>query len=227
MSKIGNPYGVAGLMGNLYAESGLRANNLQNSYEKSLGLNDAQYTAAVDNGTYGNFIHDSAGYGLAQWTFWSRKQNLYSYCKKCGTSIGDLDMQLDYLTIELPGYKTVWATLQTATSVREASDIVLTQFEKPANQSEAVKQQRAKYGQVYYDKYAGSSPVPPQPAPAFPYTVKVLVDELNIRSGPGTNYPIVGSIKDHGVYTIVAEQNGFGKLKSGAGWICLEYTQKR
>ncbi len=137
-------------------------------------------------------------------------------------------MQLEFLAeIELPGYKTVYATLQTATSVRQASDIVLTQYECPANQSEAVKQQRAKYGQVYYDKYAGTTPQPtPAPSPC-PYTVKVLVNELNIRSGPGTNYPIVGSIKDHGVYTIVKEQNGWGYLKSGMGWICLEYTQKR
>ena len=58
-TKINNPYGVAGLMGNLYAESGLRPDNLQNSYEKSLGLTDAQYTAAVDNGSYTNFINST------------------------------------------------------------------------------------------------------------------------------------------------------------------------
>lgn len=45
-----NDYGVAGLMGNLYAESGLRPNNLQNAYEKKLGYTDETYTAAVDNG---------------------------------------------------------------------------------------------------------------------------------------------------------------------------------
>ena len=38
--------GAAGLMGNLYAESGLRANNLQNSYEGKLGMADAEYTEA-------------------------------------------------------------------------------------------------------------------------------------------------------------------------------------
>lgn len=74
--KIGNAYGVAGLMGNLNAESGLRANNLQNSYEKSLGMSDEQYTTAVDNGSYRNFAKDSAGYGLAQWTFHTRKAAL-------------------------------------------------------------------------------------------------------------------------------------------------------
>ena len=71
MDKIGNAYGVAGVMGNLYAESALRSNNLQQSYEKKLGYTDETYTAAVDNGTYTNFVKDSAGYGLAQWTYWS------------------------------------------------------------------------------------------------------------------------------------------------------------
>lgn len=62
--------GVAGLMGNIYAESGLDPKNLQNSYEKSLGYTDETYTTAVDNGTYTNFVRDKAGYGLYQWTYW-------------------------------------------------------------------------------------------------------------------------------------------------------------
>ena len=71
-----NSYGTAALMGNLYAESALNPKNLQNTYEKKLGYTDESYTAAVDSGKYGNFVHDSAGYGLAQWTFWSRKEAL-------------------------------------------------------------------------------------------------------------------------------------------------------
>lgn len=58
------------------------------------------------------------------------------------------------------------------------------------------------------------------------YKVKVTTDALNIRSGAGTNYAIVGVIRDEGVYTIVDEKNGWGLLKSGAGWISLEYTKK-
>jgi hypothetical protein len=69
-------------MGNLYAESGLKPNNLQNSYEKTLGFTDVTYTEAVDKGTYNNFIHDKAGYGLAQWTWWSRKEALLNYAKQ-------------------------------------------------------------------------------------------------------------------------------------------------
>ena len=70
-SHIGNPYGVAGVMGNFQAESALISNNVEDSKESSLGMNDAQYTVAVDNGSYGNFVHDSAGYGQFQATFWS------------------------------------------------------------------------------------------------------------------------------------------------------------
>ena len=93
--------GAAGLMGNLYAESGLNPQNLQNTYEKKLGYTDAAYTAAVDSGKYQNFIHDSAGYGLAQWTYWSRKQNMLNFARAAGKSIGDLEMQLDFLFEEI------------------------------------------------------------------------------------------------------------------------------
>lgn len=63
--------------------------------------------------------------------------------------------------------------------------------------------------------------------PAFKaYKVKVTVDVLNIRTGASTSYKVKGQIKDRGTYTIVEEKNGFGKLKSGAGWIYLDYTKK-
>ena len=147
--------GAAGLMGNLYAESGLRPNNLQNSYEGKLGMADAEYTERVDSGSYTNFAHDCAGYGLAQWTYHTRKANLHKFAKDAGKSIGDLEMQLGFLMKELSeGYKAVLATLKTAASVRAASDAVLLQFERPADQSEAVKAKRAGYGQKYFDKYA-------------------------------------------------------------------------
>ena len=63
-----------------------------------------------------------------------------------------------------------------------------------------------------------------------PYTVKVSVTELRIRSGPGTDTKAKGFIKP-GVYTIVEEADGpgakrWGKLKSGAGWISLDYAEK-
>ncbi len=148
-------HGAAGLMGNLYAESGLRPNNVQNCYEKKLGVTDASYTAAVDSGAYQFFATDQAGYGLAQWTYCSRKAELLDYAQGCRKSIGDLEMQLDFLMKELrEDFRKVLPVLTTTASVKEASDIVLTEFERPANQGDAVKKKRAGYGQGYYNKYA-------------------------------------------------------------------------
>lgn len=67
-------------------------------------------------------------------------------------------------------------------------------------------------------------------ATVTPYLVRVKITNLNIRKGPGTNYGATGFIKP-GVYTIVEERTGagaskWGKLKSGAGWISLDYAKK-
>ena len=155
VDKLGNECGAAGLMGNLYAESGLKSTNLQNSYEKKLGYTDQTYTKAVDSGEYQNFIKDAAGYGLAQWTYWTRKRDLLTFAQRKKKSIGDEQMQLEYLMDELARhFRPVLATLRDAQSVKEASDIVLTQFERPANMSEQNKVRRANMGQAFYDKYA-------------------------------------------------------------------------
>jgi N-acetyl-anhydromuramyl-L-alanine amidase AmpD len=58
------------------------------------------------------------------------------------------------------------------------------------------------------------------------YLVRVTADELNVRKGAGTGYGITTTIKKNGVYTIVDEFKGWGKLKSGAGWIKLSYTER-
>ena len=147
--------GAAGLMGNLEAESALNPQNLQNSYEKSLGFTDESYTKAVDNGTYANFVKDCAGYGLAQWTYWTRKQALLSYAQACGKSIGDLDMQLDFLLKELSeSYPAVLKTLKTTDNITTASDCVMCQYERPADTSANAKSKRAALGQKYYDLFA-------------------------------------------------------------------------
>lgn len=146
--------GICGLMGNLRAESGMNPKNLQNSYEKSIGMTDEQYTKAVDNDSYKNFAGDKAGYGIAQWTFSTRKRSLLDYAKSTKRSIGDLEMQLDYLMMELEkSYKPVFNTLLTAGTIRQASDAVLLQYEKPANKGTAVQNKRANYGVEYYNKF--------------------------------------------------------------------------
>lgn len=59
------------------------------------------------------------------------------------------------------------------------------------------------------------------------YIVRITAQSgLNVRSGPGANYGVVMTLAYGGGYTIVEEQNGWGKLKSGIGWICLRYTER-
>ena len=222
MTFIGNPYGVAGLMGNLDAESGLKANNLQNSGNSVLGMTDEEFTTTMDAGAYDNFVNDGYGYGLAQWTARPRKAALLARAQERGVSVSDLGMQLGFICHELTEYHDVLETLRNAASVREASDVVLTQYERPADQGPDVKEKRAACGQRLFDKYAGAQA---ESAAGEPFLVRVSIPDLNIRLGPGLNYARVG-VTGKGVFTIVEQTGNWGKLKSGAGWICLDYASR-
>ena len=151
-------HGVAGLMGNMQAESGFVPTNMENAYESRLGFNDTTYTQAVDNGTYTNFVKDAVGYGLCQFTYYTLKQQLLDFAKAQGKSIGDLEMQLAFTcNLFYEQYPGIWKTLTTTTSVKEASNAVLLQFERPADQSTSAQNKRASYGEAIYQKYANST----------------------------------------------------------------------
>lgn len=75
-----------------------------------------------------------------------------------------------------------------------------------------------------YTERTDTQPEAPKPVPA--YLVRVTADNLNVRSGPGTTFPVVMQLHRPSIYTIVEEANGFGKLKSGAGYVSLDYVQK-
>ena len=174
--KMGmNDYGAAGTLANLFAECGLKSNNLQNTGNTKLDMTDEEYTAAVDSGAYTNFVRDSHGYGLCQWTYWSRKQALLDFVKAAGKSVGDWAAQMDFMEKELAGYSGLMKILKTATSVKEASDAFMCQFERPADQSETAKAKRASYGQGYYDKYATA--VEPS-APETPVVTELKVGDI-------------------------------------------------
>lgn len=170
MTLINNPIGVSGLMGNLVAESGLSPNNLQNHYNQVFGMSDAQYTEGVDNGSYTNFVHDSAGYGLAQWTWWTRKRDLLALCRSRGVSISDITAQMDWLITELRGsYSGVLKALQSATDLRTASNAVLINFERPGDQGASVQEQRYQNSLAIYNSYGGGGTViPPDQPPENP-----------------------------------------------------------
>lgn len=152
---IGNPIGVCALMGNLYVESHLNPGLLEDSKAKKMRITSEEYARKIDSGEIDceKFSHDGAGYGLGQWTYWSRKKGLYEYAKKTGRSIKDLNMQLEYLWNEIQTYKTVVKAMLSATILREVSDIIALKYEKPVHTEEKYLQNRANYGQKYYEKY--------------------------------------------------------------------------
>ena len=151
--------GAAGMMGNLSAESGLHPDRVQGDIPYSQASVD--YTKKVDNGSISkdNFINKGpggGGYGLAQWTYYTRKQGLYNLAKSRNTSIADIGTQLQWLGTELNGYTSVMNTLKTTNDIQAASDIVLTQFERPANQGASVKAARKNLGQGFFNTYKGT-----------------------------------------------------------------------
>jgi molybdopterin converting factor small subunit len=64
------------------------------------------------------------------------------------------------------------------------------------------------------------------PTTFVPYITMITADILNVRAGAGSQYKITTQVKKNQLYTIVGEKDGWGKLKSGAGWISLKYTKK-
>lgn len=164
---------ACGVLANINAESAFKSTNLQQTYEKSLGFTDATYTAAVDNGTYDNFVRDAAGYGLAQWTYWSRKQKLLDYAKSKGKSIGDAEMQFQFFGQEIKGYSAVWNTLRsvpnTAEGAYKAAYDVCYHYEAPANKAVRAEE-RGKSAKKYFVNYGGGS------APATPTTPPATTD---------------------------------------------------
>ena len=144
-SKGLKPEAISGVMGNLQAESGLESVRLQGDMNKTRAKS-IDYTSRVDSGAISRdqFIKDTTGgggYGLAQWTSYNRKAGLYDYAKARGKSIGDMDTQLEYMWKELVA-SGLDKKLRNAESVRQASNIMLHQFERPADQSTGVQNTR-------------------------------------------------------------------------------------
>lgn len=141
--------GAIGMLGNLQGEtSDFDPMSVETQYLNRYGLTDAEYTRRADAGEkiHGDyyFTHDSAGYGIVQWTYWSRKKGLLDFAKAAGKSVGDLDVQIAYMLKELSGYYTAaWKVLTATESIAEAVKICVTAYEKPANQADAISRRTA------------------------------------------------------------------------------------
>ncbi|MDD6190320.1 MAG: phage tail tip lysozyme [Firmicutes bacterium] len=174
--KLGlNKAAACGVMANIYAESGMVSNNLENTYNVLYGLTDSEYTRRVDagKGAYKtpagksrNFRTDYCGYGLCQWTSLGRRENLIEKAIAGKVSVSDVDMQLEFLGEELKNsYPQVWATLKgvpnTPAGVYLAAREFCVAFEIPANRYTVsvsrAKTALSKYWVNYCGMNAGSS----------------------------------------------------------------------
>lgn len=151
--------GACGLMGNMMAESSMKSNIAQRGMTT---LADDVYTAAADRGMI-DFVHDSVGYGLCQWTYWSRKQGLLSFAAASGVSVGDEDMQVQFCVKELrEDFPGVWAVLTGSHDLYECARIVCLQYERPAvNNVDA----RYRFALDFFGQLADGSDPDPAPAP--------------------------------------------------------------
>ena len=148
--------GIGGLMGNLQAESNMRSVVYENIYKPKFG-SDQDYVDLVNNGTYTNFANDGIGFGLAQWSFPSRKEGLLEFCYG---DIVNLNCQLQYLMIELENdFKEILAMLKTSTDLYACTIKVMTDFERSGDYSENLKKFRYQLAKNIYhdfiDKFIG------------------------------------------------------------------------
>lgn len=126
--------GALGLLGNWDCESNCEPNRLQGDFSSGRILSK-QYTANVDSGSMSkdSFMRDQKGYGLAQWTYYTRKAGLYDSAKSTGKSIGDTILQVDFAIQELSTqYVELLHFLMTTIDTYQACSRVCKEFERPA-----------------------------------------------------------------------------------------------
>lgn len=176
--------GAAGMLINIECESAFKSTNLQDSYELSLGMNDAQYTSRVDNSSYTRFVGDQAGYGLCQWTADDRKDGMLKFHRKRGVSIGDFRTQVDWMLTEIKSYTRAWRTVTLSNNPYECGYAICKYYEIPAD-TETKADYRGGQAQRWYDFLAaniGVEIVIPEsdPAPAAQIVSSPAVDDEGI-----------------------------------------------
>ena len=164
----------AAVMGNIQQESAFRSNNV----EDRSGISDETYTRMVDDGSYTrqDFMYDGGkayGYGLCQWTYFSRKAGLYDLAKSRHVSIADEQTQIDWLWEELHQgmYVTVLDCLLTSPYLSVMTEKFMCVYENPADQSAGAISYRNKLALDIYQEFHGKEPEPaPDPDPQGPDT---------------------------------------------------------
>lgn len=176
--------GIAGLWGSIYAESTGKSNIAQRGMTQ---MTDQQYTVAADNGVI-DFVRDSVGYGLCQWTSSDRKAALLAFAKNKGVSVGDEMTQAQFIVREMQrDYPTLFLLLCTSHDINECADRVCDKYERPAINNYTA---RRKYAHEFYNEFVGSNalteahkaqepePLAPDACPIFPPDPSVMTIQL-------------------------------------------------
>ena len=151
-----SPAGACAMLGNMYCESGLKSNIV----ETRCSMGGPDYTYNVDNGFISReqFIRDSYGYGLCQWTYYTRKASLYDYAKSICASIGDERMQCDFCLFELQKDNlSLYNYLCKTSDLPEATKRICAEYERPATNNFA---DRINMATRYYNQLVGSDTNP-------------------------------------------------------------------
>lgn len=248
---IVNPYGVAALMGNLYAESSMNPECVTGGGMKTKEEKEAYISKVMDGKiTPYDFSHDGVAFGLVQWQYWSRKEALFKYIRSHHADLGSAEAQIEFMLTELPKYKTVWNVIHTAMTVKEASDIIMARYEQPVNMSDGAKERRAKYGEGYYERF-GAQPLvlieeptdeeeekedilqeePPAEKPVAPVKLVTITNDLNVRAGNGKQYDTIGRIPHIGTELewVSASSNGWQAVvwNNRVGWVMSDFVKAK
>ena len=143
--------GACALLAQIQHESAFRANNA----EDSKGVDDQVYTARVDNGqiTKQQFMHDSIGYGYAQWTYYFRKGLMWDYFKARKKSISDSETQIDFLIWEMKAYfQNQWKLVTTSNNLKDCTWELLDKWENPAEKTNNMNR-RFLSAQKFYEQF--------------------------------------------------------------------------
>lgn len=166
----------------------------------------------IGKGKNGSYNYDPTGYiqfeicedGLTDETYFNKAFDLAA--EFCAYLVKEYKLSIDNVISHQEGYKRGYG------SNHGDCDHWLKKFNKDMNWFRSLVQSKL-----------GGTPTPQ--GTTTNYKVKITADELNVRDGAGTKYKINTTVKKGEVFTIVEETKGWGKLKSGAGWIALNYTE--
>ena len=126
--------GALGMLGNWECESGCEPYRVQGDYQASRAISKA-YVAAIEGGlsTREKFANDKKGFGLAQWTYFSRKDMLWEVWKQSGKHIDSVELQVDFAIRELQGeYSGLLSFLKTSEAIWDCCDRICREYERPA-----------------------------------------------------------------------------------------------